>query len=144
MGFLRSFLTSFKAVAELQTEGAEVLGMAPALGSPCDHHETADPKAVGALILLRAVPASTRATRRGATDPRPRTVPLRRSRVASELAVAEVPFQWIPRVDAGRAGHAIHELGHLGGTGCSVRRCKQLVGPVPIRERLTGNDSLPS
>jgi hypothetical protein len=29
MGFLRSLLTSFNAVAELQTEGAEVLGMAP-------------------------------------------------------------------------------------------------------------------
>jgi len=28
-GFLRSLLTSFNAVAELQTEGAEVLGMAP-------------------------------------------------------------------------------------------------------------------
>jgi hypothetical protein len=28
MGFLRSLLTSFNAVAELQTEGAEVLGMA--------------------------------------------------------------------------------------------------------------------
>ena len=27
--FLRSLLTSFNAVAELQTEGAEVLGMAP-------------------------------------------------------------------------------------------------------------------
>ena len=29
MGFLRSLLTSFNAIAELQTEGAEVLGMAP-------------------------------------------------------------------------------------------------------------------
>ena len=29
MRFLRSLLTSFNAVAELQTEGAEVLGMAP-------------------------------------------------------------------------------------------------------------------
>ena len=29
MGFLRSLLTSFNAVAELQTEGAEVLSMAP-------------------------------------------------------------------------------------------------------------------
>ena len=29
MGFLRSLLTSFNAVAELQTEGAEVLGIAP-------------------------------------------------------------------------------------------------------------------
>jgi PAS domain-containing protein len=29
MGFLRSLLTSLNAVAELQTEGAEVLGMAP-------------------------------------------------------------------------------------------------------------------
>ena len=29
MGFLRSLLTSFNAVAKLQTEGGEVLGMAP-------------------------------------------------------------------------------------------------------------------
>jgi hypothetical protein len=29
MGFLQSLLTSFNAVAQLQTEGAEVLGLAP-------------------------------------------------------------------------------------------------------------------